>query len=388
MLDKPLSAVSYCLCYRHRLLTLLIMLLFLRRRVSCVILALFLVLLAGCAVSETDAPSLRLAPVLTPQTSGSEALFIGISPVDENTVWISGTQGTYARTTDGGATWQAATVPGADSLQFRDVHAVDADTAYLLSIGGGAQSRIYKTTDAGQTWVLQFTNPEPDGFFDCMDFWDADHGIAFSDSFDGAFFLITTDDGGATWNRVPPERLPPANPGEGSFAASGNCVVTQGESTAWIGTGASPSASARVLKTMDRGLTWTVAETPSPGGATSGITSVPFRDAQHGAALGGDFTRPDEYSDNVAVTNDGGQTWTLAGRPRLSGSVYGAVYVPGTPTPTLVGVGPEGVDYSIDNGMTWTSLDTLSHWSVAFASPHAGWAIGPDGRVTGIRLFE
>ena len=76
----------------------------------------------GCASSETEqqAPPLGLASVLTVQTSGVEALFIGIHPVDENTVWISGTQGTYARTTDGGATWQAAVVAGAESLEFRD----------------------------------------------------------------------------------------------------------------------------------------------------------------------------------------------------------------------------------------------------------------------------
>ncbi len=361
----------------------------LRCRPPFFLIVLLALLLGGCASAETEqqAPPLRLAPTLTAQTSGTQALFIGISPVDENTVWISGTQGTYARTTDGGTTWQAATVPGADSLQFRDVHAVDAQTAYLLSIGNGEQSRIYKTTDAGQTWTLQFTNPEPNGFFDCMDFWDADHGIAFSDSFDGAFFLITTDDGGATWNRVPPESLPPASDGEGSFAASGTCLVAHGDSTAWVGTGA--GASARILKTPDRGRTWTVVETPIVGGTgTSGIASLAFRDAQNGAAFGGVMDKPDQYSDNVAVTNDGGQTWTLAGRPKLSGAVYGAAYVPGAPTPTLVAAGPNGIDYSTDNAMTWTSLDTLSHWSVAFAGPKAGWAIGPEGRVTRIRLFE
>ena len=80
-----------------------------------------------------------------------------------------GTEGTYARTTDGGTTWHAGVVPDAGALQFRDVHAVDAETAYLLSIGDGEQSRIYKTTDAGLTWALQFKNPEPEGFFDCMD---------------------------------------------------------------------------------------------------------------------------------------------------------------------------------------------------------------------------
>ena len=345
--------------------------------------------MTGRALAELSPqePFLRLAPVLTSQTSGVDARFIGISPVDEDIVWISGAGGTYARTTDGGAHWQADVVAGAESLAFRDVHAVDAATAYLLSIGNGERSRIYKTTDAGATWALQFTNPEPDGFFDCMDFWDAENGIAFSDSVDGAFYLITTDDGGDTWVPVPAERLPPASDGEGSFAASGTCLVAHGDGTAWVGTGAGEAA--RVLKTMDRGRSWTAVRTPIVGGtSTSGIASLTFRDAVHGAAFGGVIDNSDEYSDNVAVTSDGGQTWTLAGRPTFTGAVYGAAYVPGAPTPTLVAVGPNGIDYSHDNGVTWANLSTQSHWSVAFASASDGWAIGPNGRVTRIQMVE
>ena len=348
-----------------------------------------LVELAGCGrgATEQEAPTPIAVPRLTAQASGVEVLFIGISVIDEDTAWISGAGGTYARTIDGGDHWEAAVVPGAESLQFRDVHAVDRSTAYLLSIGNGEESRIYKTTNAGQAWTLQFTNPEPEGFFDCMDFWDAEHGIAFSDSIDGAFFIITTDDGGANWNPVPRELLPPAGDGEGGFAASGTCLLTDGDSTAWVGTGA--GASARVLKTTDRGSSWTVVETPVIGGtATSGITSLAFRDASNGAAFGGDIDRTDEYTDNVVLTSDGGETWTLAGRPTFRGAVYGAAYVPGAPSPTLVAAGPNGLDYSTDNGMTWVSLDTLSYWSVGFAGPRAGWAIGPEGRVTRIQLAD
>ncbi len=341
-------------------------------------------LAAGCAPGgEQPATS---APTLTAQASGADVLFIAVHPVDDHVVWAAGTRGTYARTTDGGATWQAATVPGADSLQFRDVHAVDARTAYLLSAGPGDASRIYHTTDAGQTWTRQFVNDEPDAFFDCMAFWDAAHGLAFSDSVEGTFLIITTSDGGATWKRIPPEVLPPATPGEGGFAASGTCLVAHGDSTAWIGTGA--GAAARVLKTTDRGRTWTSVQTPLVGGTLmTGITTLAFRDALHGAALGGDIAAPDQYTDNVAVTTDGGRTWTLAGRPRFAGAVYGAAYVPGASTATLVAVGPGGVDYSTDNGTTWTVIDTLNHWGVAFAASRAGWAVGPNGRITKIEGF-
>lgn len=333
--------------------------------------------------SDNFIPSAFVTPTMTDQNSGTDVLFIAVSPVDENVVWASGTGGTYTRTTDGGATWETAIVPGADSLQFRDVHAVDANTAYLLSIGNGESSRIYKTTDAGKTWTLQFTNTEPNGFFDCMDFWDANNGIAFSDSIEGVFLLITTDDGGKTWNRVPAEALPPANEGEGSFAASGTCLVAAGDSTAWIGTGA--STSARMLKTTDRGKTWAVYETPIVGGtSTSGIETLTFRDELHGTAMGGEIMEPEIYTNNVAVTSDGGETWALAGRPKLSGSIYGSAFVPGSTGPTLFAVGPKGIDYSLNNGDSWVSLDTRNHWGIAFASSRAGWAVGPDGRITKI----
>lgn len=348
---------------------------------------LIVAILTGCEPVPPPPAEWVAAPVLTPQVSGTSASLIAVSVVDRDTVWVSGRQGTWARTTDGGATWHAAVVPGADSLQFRDVHALDSQTAWLLSMGNGGQSRIYRTSDAGGSWTLQFTNAEPDGFFDCFGFWDADHGIAFSDSFDGSFYLITTADGGATWTRVPADRLPPASPGEGAFASSGTCLALQGEATAWIGTGAS-EAGARVLRTADRGLTWSVANTPIVAGPAAGITSVAFRDAIHGVAVGGDIARPDTFSLNVAVTGDGGTTWTAATSTPFPGAAYASAWVPGAPIPTLVAVGPGGLAFSIDEAVTWTPVDTLNHWGLGFASPDAGWAVGPGGRITHLSLWQ
>ena len=343
-----------------------------------------LLLVASTCVQPPSAPAI-VAPTITSQVSGSDNLFIGISVINDQIAWISGTNGSFGRTTDGGQTWEIGQVAGADSLQFRDVHAVNARIAYVLSIGNGEQSRIYKTTDAGYSWILLFQSDEAEAFFDCMDFWDADHGLAFSDSFDGSFLIIRTTTGGLGWERIPPDVLPPALEGEGSFAASGTCLKTLGDSTAFVVTGA--GGKARFLATHDRGESWTVTETPvTHGTPASGLASTSFLDNRRGVVAGGDMAAPDSTADTIAFTEDGGETWKLAGRTTFPGAVYGISYVPNQPTPTLVAVGPRGIDYSTDNGTSWRSLSTENYWSVAFASNGKGWATGTDGKILRIEF--
>src|SRR5262249_44859123 len=150
---------------------------------------------------------------------------------------VSGTNGTYGRTTDAGRTWTVGTVPGGETLDFRDVEAFGSDMAYLLSAGLGEDARIYKTTDGGKTWAMQFKNADRDAFFDAIAFWDEKTGIALGDPVNGRFQLIHTEDGGATWQRLPADDLPPALPNEGAFAASGTCLVTHGKTDVWFVTG-------------------------------------------------------------------------------------------------------------------------------------------------------
>jgi photosystem II stability/assembly factor-like uncharacterized protein len=337
------------------------------------------------ACTSNDREGGTLQPTLARQQSGVEVRLQAVSAVDEWVAWVSGLGGTYARTTDGGASWRAGIVPGAESMQFRDIHAEDSLTAYLLSAGRADSSRIYKTVDGGATWALQFVNAEPDAFFDCFDFWDANTGVAFSDAVAGRLIVIRTVDG-RTWERVPDDGIPHAVAGEGGFAASGTCLVAQGDTAAWIATGA--GTAARVLATRDRGVTWTATEVPVTGGtSTSGLTSLAFVDEQHGLAAGGDIQEPSLFSDNVATTADGGRTWRRGSRPTFSGAVYGMATVPSAPTPTVVAVGPRGAAYSTDLGLTWTALDSADYWSVSFASPRAGWAVGPGGRIVKIRMY-
>ncbi|QDV37575.1 WD40/YVTN/BNR-like repeat-containing protein [Tautonia plasticadhaerens] len=315
-----------------------------------------------------------------PQDSGTEARLRGLGVVSRDVAWASGSGGTVLRTTDGGKTWTPRPVPGAPSLDFRDIEAIDADTAHLLSIGEGEQSRIYKTIDGGESWGLQYTNRDPDGFLDAIAFWDAEHGLALGDPVNGRFIVLTTDDGGRNWEPIPAEGMPPALPGEAAFAASGTCLVVHGEDDAWFATGG--GGVARVFRSADRGRTWTAHETPVRAGNTaSGLFSIAFRDADHGVAVGGDYQEPGKTGGFVALTCDGGKTWRLAQGEPPSGYRSAVAYVPGLETPTLIAVGPTGSDISVDGGESWRPLGEQGFHAVGFAGADAGWAVGEDGSI-------
>ena len=347
----------------------------------------------------TLATTLLFAPHWTPQTSGVKARLRGVSAVNARFAWASGSESTVLRTMDGGATWQKLQVT-TEGLDFRDIDAIDERTAYVLSIGNGPASRIYKTTDGGATWTLQFRNEDPKAFFDAMSFWDREHGIVIGDSIDGQFCILTTENGGRLWKRVPENVLPAALENEGAFAASGTNIAVFGKSHAWIATGAAKKA--RVLRTSDRGRTWAIADTPFSAGPSAGIFSIAFRDPKHGVIVGGDYTKEKEAVDNLAVTNDGGVTWTLV--KGLSGYRSVVAYVPvahRTSKPavrasreaslvdnnqTLVAIGPSGADYSTDDGRTWRVLegpgfDTLSFAPNRFNGGAVGWAAGARGSI-------
>jgi photosystem II stability/assembly factor-like uncharacterized protein len=316
-----------------------------------------------------------MSPTWTLQTSGVTARLRGVSAVNDRVAWASGSGSTVLRTDDGGASWKKITVTS-DRLDFRDIDAIDEKTAYVLSIGNGDASRIYKTTDAGATWTMQFRNDDPKRFLDAMSFWDADHGIVVGDSIDRRFDILLTSNGGRTWTHVPPDTLPPALENEGAFAASGTNIAVYGKRDAWIGLGAANHA--RVLHTSDGGRHWKVFETPIKSGQSSGIFSIAFRDEDHGVIVGGDYQKEKVAEDNLAITDDGGSSWKLL--KGLSGFRSVVAYLPGTES--LVAMGPAGGDYSNDDGRTWTPIAGAAADTFSFARRHwSGWVAGAHGTI-------
>jgi photosystem II stability/assembly factor-like uncharacterized protein len=333
--------------------------------------------------------AVALAPVLAPapaladtaawqaQASGTQVELRGLSVPSPTVAWASGGKGTVLRTVDGN-TWTVLAVPGAEKLDFRDIHAVDATTAIAMSAGPGDASRIYRTADGGATWQLAITNPDPRGFWDAIAFWDARHGILFGDPVDGRFQVRITADGGATWQPVKDDEGLRALPDEGAFAASGTCLTVAGSGDAWFATGG--ALNPRVFHSKDGGRTWQAAAVPVAAGAPArGLFSVGFRDAQVGLAAGGDFKDVNLAGANGARTEDGGASWMPV---QVLPAGYMSVVVPVRGAPdAFVAAGLAGSGYSADAGKSWKMLDRTPVNTVGFASPAAGWAVGPKGLV-------
>jgi len=340
--------------------------------------------LAGVTEGSATGQAARSAPELTPQSSGTTQGLIAVSPVNKRVVWASGRGGTFAVTTDGGATWRSGVVPGAESLQFRDVEGVSESVAYLLSIGNNpGDFRIYKTTDGGSTWSLQFQNQNPSAFYDCFAFWTPTRGFAQSDAVNGQFPVERTTNG-ETWESIAGNE-PAAHPGEFFFASSGTCVATQGKDNAWAVTGGvSPP---RVLVTRDGGDTWQAYDLPLRGSPSAGAFSVAFRDPLHGMVGGGDLDPSAAPFDQTATSSDGGKTWTVTPQQPNIGTVFGLSYAAdaGNARPhgrTVVVTGPGGAAWTPDEGDSWFTLPGVSdYWGVAFGSPQTAWLVGTDGRI-------
>ncbi|MEU6314980.1 oxidoreductase [Streptomyces sp. NPDC047014] len=349
---------------------------------------------AGTARADTPAaaapapdPAAPVAGGSAPHTAGwalkptgSTSRFRGLAAVSRTAAWVAGSKGTVLRTRDGGRTWKDVSPPAAvaEGLELRDIEAFDERRAVALSIGEGEASRVLRTEDGGATWTETFRNPDPRAFYDCLTFFDARHGLAMSDPVDGKFRILSTSDGGRSWRVLPATGMPEALPGEAGFAASGQCLVSAGPRDVWLATGG--AATARILHSADRGLTWRIAESTVPAGDPArGVFALAFQDRTRGLAVGGDYRTGQPSPQAAAVSSDAGRTWRPAATPPPAYR-SGAAWYPYS-RGTAFAVGPTGTDLTTDAGRTWRPLDAGSFDTVDCAADAGCWAAGEQGRV-------
>ena len=326
---------------------------------------------------------------VTPLKSGVNASFRGLAVRGSKEAWVTGSAGTVIRTLNAGESWEKIVVPyepikdkdGKDiAMDFRDVELLPDGSVILMSIGNGAASKLFRSIDGGKQWQVVLENKDEKGFFDGLVFDKAGRkGLLFGDPLNGRLDMYTTSDGGKTWQAVPQQNRPRLEEGEYGFAASGTGAAMIG-SEIWIGTGGSV---ARLHYSNDGGKTWTARKAPMrSGNPSSGIFSVAFASPGHGVVIGGDYLKPDEVSQNVAVTVDGGRTWVDSAKVQMPHKA--CVQVVGKQR--FVTCGRTGIAFSADGGRSWQPVSNVSYYTCAFdPGSGMGFMAGKDG---GIARFQ
>ncbi len=336
---------------------------------------------AFICISSVDAQESSTQPVWKMvDVDCKQASLRGLHVLDVKHLFASGSQGTVLHSVDGGDNWHVQTVSGAEELDFRSIHAIDADNVLIVS--AGTPARIYRSSDGCKTWTKVCERTDPKFFFDAIDFWDKQTGVVMGDPIDGKLCLMKTVDGGQTWTQI--DTAPKTNPGEAGFAASGTNMITIGQNRLLVALGCAEEntspASSRIVLSEDRGATWQVAEVPIKRSPSAGIFSLCVSEGKKLVAVGGDYKKPNSVNDTFARSFDGGKTWsTIKSDNGLTGF---RSCVASTIGGHLVAVGTNGTDYSADFGANWKRISDEGFHSIDFtAGGKTGWAAGALGRI-------
>jgi len=249
--------------------------------------------------------------------------------------------------------------------------AKNQNTLFALNIANPAL--LYKIDNNTATIVYKEVHEKV--FYDSMQFFDEQHGIAVGDPTNNCLSIIITSDGGNTWEKISCENLPKIDDGEAAFAASNTNIAIVG-TNAWIATG---GVKARVFHTNDMGLTWNVYNTPIiQGKSTTGIYTIDFYNNNQGIICGGDYTNKFGGSANKSLTFDGGKTWEVVSENSLPNYVSCVQYIPNTEGKELISVSTNGIFYSNNAGRNWEKVSNEGFYAIRFVNSNNAWLSGNE----------
>ncbi|MFT3680292.1 MAG: YCF48-related protein [Ferruginibacter sp.] len=314
------------------------------------------------------------AQSVTLVTTGPNASLRGLSVVDDNTVWVSGSSGTVGRSLDGGHTWKWMTVRGYEKVDFRDIEAFDGKQAVIMGIGEPAY--ILKTTDSGEHWRLVFKDETKGMFLDAMEFWNEQSGIVIGDPVNGKIFIARTFDGGYSWRGIPEKNYPVADEGEAMFASSGTNITKQNKQEAVFITGGKKSRLFIRDKKIDLPFV--------TGKETAGANSIAIKKEKTMIVVGGDFNNKEDSIKNCFITTDAGNNWSA---PQAGPHGYRSC-VEYIDKKNWICCGLTGVDYSTDDGSNWELISKESfHVCRKAKKGKAIFFAGSGGRVARLDFF-
>ena len=339
--------------------------------------------------------------------AGKRVSFRGLSVVNDKVFWASGSNGTVTRSTDGGNTIEWITVPGYEKRDFRDIEAIDAETAIIMAIAEPAV--ILKTKDGGKNWVKVFEDTTKGMFMDAMDMLvDSvqikrikDQGntkqdnstpthtlIVVGDPINGKLFVAMSFDAGDSWQVMPsPESKDDVRlvaDTEAMFASSGtNVKLTNWNShspTLLVTGGTKARLKDLTLHNFNDSLYM------MQGGTSTGANSIDvFNKTKSAVIVGGDFAKDSIGSNNcVLVSFQSGKPVYSLPETMPHGYRSCVIYLDSN---NLVACGTSGIDVSKDGGKNWQLISKESFHVVQKArNGNTIYMAGGGGRIAQLIL--
>ena len=309
-----------------------------------------------------------LAQQLVPLENMGNVSLRGLSVVSDSIVWASGSKGTVVRSLDGGKSWERMAVKGFERRDFRDIEAMNAETAIIIAIDTPAI--ILKTTNGGKDWKVVYQNNTLGMFLDALAFWNEKSGIVIGDPIDGKIFLASSMDGGESWRDIPNQLAPVAEEGEALFAASGSNITQLNEQEAVFVTGGKKSR----LFIRDRKIDLPLLQ----GQTTTGANAIAVWNEHNMVIVGGDFSKDSLREGNCVMVRNKGKKMILPKIPPF-GYRSSVTYLNEA---RLITCGTSGVDVSEDGGMRWRNISATGYHAVKKAKKgNAVFLVGGSGRI-------
>ncbi|MBV9963442.1 MAG: oxidoreductase [Parafilimonas sp.] len=302
-------------------------------------------------------------------TSHNKISLRGLSVMNDNIIWASGSDGQVARSINGGKDFEWITVKGYEQRDFRDIEAFDANTALIMAVDTPAV--ILKTKDGGETWSKVFYDDTPGMFLDAMD-----NGFVIGDPINSKMFLASSSFNGESWKKESIKNLAVEN-GEACFAASGtNLKVALNKkynlASLFFVTGGTKSR----LFFDDSLYNLNIVQ----GKETTGANSIDINSKQKGVIVGGDFLHDSSTEKNcVLFTYNGRQINFLLPQTYPHGYRSCVAFIT---EGSLICCGLTGVDISNDSGLNWKLISDESFNVCAKAKKgNTVFLAGKDGRI-------
>ncbi|WP_027378478.1 beta propeller repeat protein [Chryseobacterium daeguense] len=284
------------------------------------------------------------------ETIFNDKISIRALEIYDNKVWYSGTDSKFGFIDLKNKSHQKQIKLSEKKLQFRTL-AQDKNSFYAINIESPAY--FFKIDKKSLKHEIVYTDTAKAAFYDALAF-SGNKGIALGDPYGKCMNIVKTEDGGKNWKVLSCEKPFEIEEGEAAFAASNTNIFIHNNEF-WFVTGGKKS---RQFYSYDMGKKLFGKEVQFVNGTSStGIYSMDMDPVtRFGIAVGGDYTKQEANINNIATTNNGGETWQIQASGKNAGYTTCVKIKPGSKGKEIIAVGDQHISYSSDFGKTWKKI--------------------------------